>query len=124
MDRVLPLRLGVQLAHRARGGLGRIGRADRRAKGRYGLVLFQDHRHARTAGHEVDELAKKRALLVHFVKSTGLGRGQVHDARGLHLKALLLKQRDDIACIAGAEGVGLDDRKSATASHGPSRSEW
>jgi hypothetical protein len=40
----------------------------------------------------------------------------VHDARGLHLEAALLQVRDDLACLAGAKGVGLDDGQCLVAS--------
>jgi hypothetical protein len=42
-------------------------------------------------------------------RSARLLFGQLHDAGSLHLEAVLLEVRDDLACFARAEGVGLDD---------------
>ena len=80
VNRVPALRLGVQLTNGTFSGLGRVGGADDFAERGNGVGAFQHERHARTAGHELHELAVKRAALVDGVELAGLRDRHVQHA--------------------------------------------
>ena len=111
VDDVLALAVGVELADGALVGLRRVSRADQRTEVSDGVLLFEDHRHARAGGHEIDQLAVKGALLVHGVKCAGGLFGEAgflhrHDAEPGALD-LVGDGTDELL----AHAIGLQDGK-------------
>ena len=108
VDRVPPLRLRIERAHRAGRGLGGIGGPDRLAEARHRALRLQDHGHHRARAHELYELVVEGAPAVDRVERPGLGRAQPRHPHGPDGEAGGLQVGDDRAGVTRAHGVGLD----------------
>src|SRR6202035_4564172 len=117
MHRVLADRLGVQLADRAFGRLGRIGRTHDVAMPEHRVFALQNLDHHGAGNHEIHQLAEKRTRLVHGVEGFGLLAGHANALLGDDTKSGLLDQRVDRAGQIARGRVGLDDRKGAFNRH-------
>src|SRR5256886_6233610 len=72
-------------------------------------ISLQRQRQRGPGGHEGDKRAIERPLAVHRVERFGLGGRELHEARGADLEAGALEMGEDLAGLAGAHGVWLDD---------------
>src|SRR5262249_9226879 len=108
VNRVLSLRLGVQLPDRVRSRLGGIRGADGPGHERDGILPLQRHRQTRSTGHEGDQVVVEWASLVHFIEGAGLRRGHPRQAGRANHEALLLEMRDDESRLATRDRVWLE----------------
>src|SRR5690606_9035581 len=82
VDRVGLDALGESLADRAFGGVGGVGRAHHFAVALHRVVALEHLHDDRAAGHEADEIAEERALLVDGVEAFRLLAGHLDALRG------------------------------------------
>src|SRR6185503_4237222 len=95
----------------------RIGRAHHLAVLGDGVLAFQHLHDDRTGGHEIDELAEERPLLVHAVETLRLFLGDADALLADDAQARLLDHRVDRAGQVALGGVWFEDRKSALERH-------
>jgi hypothetical protein len=110
VDGVSAFRFGVELADRAFGGLGRIGRADHLAKLGHRTLGLQDHRDDGPGRHEFDELVVERAAMVHRVERSRLGLVERQHLERADGEAGALEVGEDRSRLARSHGVRFDDR--------------
>src|SRR6185312_1708572 len=113
VHRVAGEALHVEGPDRARRRVGRIGRPHHLAITGDGVVAFQDLHDDRARGHELDELAEERLVLVDLVELFRLGAAHLHAALADDAQAGLLDHRIDLAGQIAARRVRLDDREGA-----------
>src|SRR6267142_750489 len=103
---------GAQImANGARRRLLRIGSPHSVAPLCDGPLRLQDHRDNFTGTHEIGQLAKKRPLPVHGIKSAGFIFGQTHGSNRDNSKTGLVNARKNFALQAAANRVRLDNCK-------------
>ena len=71
------------------------------------IIGFQNHRNDRTFGHELDQTAEKRPLLVNVIKALGLLFAQMQHLHGTDAESRFFKFVDDAAGFAGCNGIGF-----------------
>ena len=117
MDGVFADRLGVHLADRIRGSLGRIGRPHDVAVAHDRVVAFQHLNDDRPGDHEGHELAEERTLAMHRVERLRLLAGDPHALLRDDAQPRLLDHGVDGAGQIARGRVGLEDGKSAFDCH-------
>ncbi len=105
---------GAQVAANGAGsGFLGIGGAHGVAPFEDGAFGFEDERENFAGAHEAGELAKKRALFMHGVKSARLLFGETHGLDGDDLEAGFVDARKNFGLLAPTDRVGFDDGKGA-----------
>ena len=81
------------------------------------VVTFQDLNDNGAGSHELDQIIKKSALLVHVIEPFGLGLGQIKAFLGDDPESGLLETSIDLTRQVAARGIRFDNRKRTFDSH-------
>src|SRR5438552_15762947 len=100
---------GVELTDRSRRGLGWVGRAHNLAEPRDDVVAFEDHHQRPPRAHERGQALEKSFAAVDGVEALSFALGKSNQARSDDPETVRLKDSNDVAHVAGGDGIGLDD---------------
>jgi hypothetical protein len=101
---------GAEIASNgARGGFFRIGGAHGVTPLLDGALGFKDHGEDFAGAHEVGELAEERALAMNGVEAACFLFGEAHGLDCDDLEAGFVYARKNLALLAAADGIGLDN---------------
>src|SRR5690625_3570708 len=82
-----------------------------------GVLFLENDGHARSARHELRQLAEERTIFVHRVKALGLGFRQADEFHRADGEAVLLNPANDLADEVLTYGIGFDDCQRAFYRH-------
>ena len=117
MRRVFADRKGEFFAHRAFGGLGRVGRAKDIAIFPDRILALEHLDDDGPRGHRLDEFAEERPILVNRIKGFGLRAGHEDPLLGDDPQSRGLDHGIDRAGEIASRCVGLENGKGALYRH-------
>src|SRR5690606_28373182 len=88
VDGILPNTGGIKFPYGPLSGIGRIGGPDQGTEILDGIILFQDGRNDRPAGHKIHQFPKKGTFLVDRIEFLGIPPTDLGVLHGHDLKAL------------------------------------
>ena len=100
---------GVEFADRSRRGLGGVGRAHHLAEPRDDVVAFEHHHQGLPRAHEGRQAFEKSFAAMHGVEAFGFALAESHQSCGDDPETVRLKDFNNVAHVAGSDGIGLDD---------------
>ena len=117
MNGILANAGGILRPDGARSSLTGVGRPDQRPEIFNGIILLEDGRDDRTAGHELDQFTVERPFFVNGVESTRLFGRELGVLHGYDLEAGFIDLGQDGADVSVPNGIRLDHSECAITRH-------